>query len=342
LAGCAGRPNLDLGDPLDMADATGPARLWGRDLGRAIEVAPVAARGTLLCATTDAKLWRLALKDGAERWKCKLYSSPVASPLVCGSTVVVATDAPRYIVEGVDLETGKVLWKEPFAFPAAPVAFDTVLVVAARGGRIVRMDAATGARRWEARLPGAGWKPPVVRPAEGCVLVPVRPDSLVALDLATGKRVWGRSLGGLPWLAAGGDPLAALTEAGELWLLDPVSGEPISRRNLDGAPAGPPVVFGGSVFVALREGRLLSLRAADLETVWSRVMAPPLVTPPVADGDGVAQAGPLGVVVAIGADGQPGATYHHPELIVAAPLLHGDLLISGGAKGTLIAYRRTP
>jgi len=48
------------------------------------------------------------------------------------------------------------------------------------------------------------------------------------------------------------------------------------------------------------------------------------------------------ISLAIGADGQPSATYHHPELIVAAPLLHGDLLIAGGAKGTLIAFRRTP
>jgi outer membrane protein assembly factor BamB len=182
----------------------------------------------------------------------------------------------------------------------------------------------------------------VVRAGEGRVLVPVRPDSLVALDLATGKRVWGRSLGGLPWLAAGGDPFAALTEAGELWLLDPASGEPIARRVLGGVPAGPPVMFDGSVFVALREGRLLSLRVADLETDWSRMLAPPLVTPPVADGNGVAQAGPLGIVVAIGAYGQPGATYHHPELIVAEPLLHGDLLLAGGARGTLIAFRRTP
>ncbi len=340
LAGCAGRPDLELRDPLGMPDATGPARVWSRDLGRALEHPPVVARGTLLAATTDGKLWRLALDDGAERWKCKLFSSPMASPLVCGSTVVVATDAPRYIVEGVDLETGEVLWKESFAFPAVPAAADTALVVVARGGRIVRLDAATGARRWEARLPGAGWRPPVVRPAEGSVLVPVRPDSLVALDLATGKRVWGRSLGGLPWLAPSGDPFAALTETGELMLLDPLTGEPIARRDLGGAPAGPPIVFGESVSVALRDGRLLRLRAAGLEIVWSRALASPLVTPPAPDGDGVVQACPRGTLAAVGADGQPGATYHHSELLLAAPLVLGDFLVAGGAKGTLIVYRR--
>ncbi len=326
-----------------MADATGPARLWVRDLGRAIEVTPVAVKGTLLAATTDGKLWRLAVEDGAERWKCKLYSSPTASPLVCGSTVVVATDAPRYIVEGVDLETGEVLWKEPFAFPALPAAFDTVLVVVARGGRIVRLDAATGARRWEARLPGAGWKPPVVRAAEGRVLVPVRPDSLIALDLATGKRAWGVSLGALPWPGAERRSVRRADRGGRAPA--PRSGERRADRPAgSGRHAGRAAGRVRRIGCPSRCATVVSccLRIGDLETVWSRALAPPLVTPPVADGDGVVEAGPLGIVIAIGADGQPGATYHHPELILAAPLVLGDILIAGGAKGTLIAYRREP
>jgi outer membrane protein assembly factor BamB len=331
---------MDTGASLIGAGPELTRTLWQRDLGRALESPPGWVDGTWVTAPAEGALVRLDGATGREIWKSKLPATPVGSPFVSGDVVVVVTDAPAGAVLGYRLADGEKLWTWNRALGMG-ARRDSVFVLAARGGRVVRIDPETGAERWTARCPGAGWKPPcIVRDA---VVVPVRPDSLVALSLADGKRVWGQRVGAWPATAATDGLLLAVTDDSTAVLLHAESGVVITRRSLASLSAGPPVWDGDRVFVSLRKGTVLALDGNTLETLWARDLDPPLVSPPFPSGNRVLQSGPRGLVYALdGGTGESVGVYRHPEPLVVSPAGADDLLAVGGDDGTLVVYRREP
>jgi outer membrane protein assembly factor BamB len=108
-------------------------------------------------------------------------------------------------------------------------------------------------------------------------------------------------------------------------------------------PAGPPVVSGDTVFVAVRSGVLYALDPFDLNVIWKQELDPPLVAGPLVHDGMVLQAAPRGHV--IGLDSRTGeiiGVLNHPEIVVSAPRVEGRSLAVGGTKGTLAVYRRDP
>ncbi len=340
LAGCAGPAALDTGEPLVDAHRPRPAAVWERDVGRQVEFAPVPAGDTWLLAVTDKALWRMRGEDGTVLWRRKLPASPTSSPVLCDSTVVVATDVPSEHVLGIALADGEVRWKRPFGL-GLPAGEDTVLIVAARGGQVARLDPASGEPVWRARRRGAGWRAPALRIAEGLVLVPVRRDSVAAIRLADGGPAWSVAVGPWPRISAGTGPAVVATDDSVLTVIDPADGSLGARRDLGSMTAGAPVVRGDTVAVALRNGTVLLLRLPSLETIWSRELEPPLVAAPCFKEGTVLQPGARGIVHGFrAADGSPAGAWYHPERILAPPGLESDLLLISGERGMVAVYRR--
>jgi outer membrane protein assembly factor BamB len=305
-----------------------------------MESPPVWVDGSWVAAPVEGALYRLDGATGREIWKSKLPSTPIGSPFVTGGTVIVVTDAPAGAVAGYRLADGKRLWTWDRALGMGACR-DSVFVLAARGGRVVRLDPETGAEVWTVRCRGAGWTPPLI--ARDVVAVPVRPDSLVALAVADGKRVWGQRVGAWPVSAITDGLLLAVTDDSTAVLLHAESGVVITRRSLASLPAGPAVWDGDRVFLSLRKGTVLALSGSTLETQWERDLDPPLVSPPFAAGKRVLQSGPRGLVYALDAGtGESVGVYRHPEPLVMSPAGTPDLLAVGGDDGTLVVYRREP
>ena len=64
-----------------------------------------------------------------------------------------------------------------------------MLILAARGGRLIRLDPESGEEIWEVMETGAGWSPPVLLRDRDLVVVPIRPDSVIARRIDDGERV---------------------------------------------------------------------------------------------------------------------------------------------------------
>lgn len=337
---CGGPRPLDTGASLLEGGPELTRTVWQRDLGRALETAAVWTDGSWVVAATEGALYRLDGETGNAVWKSKLPATPIGAPHVVGDVVIVVTDAPEGETVACGLKDGERIWTWKRAL-AVGASTDSVFVLAARGGRVVRLDPQTGTERWTARHPGAGWTAPLV--FRDRVVVPVRPDSLVALSLAGGRRIWGQRVGAWPVLAEAGGRLLAVTGDSAAVLVDSETGVVLARRSLGSMPAGPPVWDGGNALVSLRRGTVLALAGTTLETRWARDLDPPLVSPPHVSGTRVFQAGPRGLVYALdGSTGESVGVYRHPERLVGPPATAGDLLAVGGDEGTLVVYRREP
>ena len=175
----------------------------------------VAGDKLVITAFDDGRLYTLAYRfnDGAEAWRAEApfkqlepYQRTEGSP----ATATPATDGKRIVTYfgscGLfcyDL-TGKTLWKSEMA-PAAtggdfgsgvsPIIADGLVVLVRdekKEARIIALDAATGARKWEqARLPATSYCTPVEWNApNGKQIVAAGHARMVGYDLKTGGEKW--------------------------------------------------------------------------------------------------------------------------------------------------------
>lgn len=92
----------------------------------------------------------------AVAWKFQAGGPIESSPLIIGSTVVLASKDG--VVHGIDLATGVQRWSTTLHAAVAsssPVFVDGLLVVGDLGGTVHALDPATGAERWATSVDGA-------------------------------------------------------------------------------------------------------------------------------------------------------------------------------------------
>jgi outer membrane protein assembly factor BamB len=251
----------------------------------------------------------------------------------------VTTDTPKGEIVGYRLEDGEEIWKLAW-YLAIPARDRHALVVAARGGDVLRIDPETGEPRWEVVLSGAGWRRPVIHNQQR-VLVPVRPDSLIALDLETGDRQWGSRVGAWPRVAVGSRYAVVTTDDSLLVVLDAIEGTEIARRRLSSVAAG--VSPGDTTFVTQRDGRVLAYRLPDLDLLWMRELDPPLVSPARVQDGILFLCGAAGIVHQLASvDGVSLGQVRHSEVLLAPAVVTSREIAVVGDRGTLAVFRREP
>jgi outer membrane protein assembly factor BamB len=338
LAACSTHPRLESGDPLIEAETPGQHEVWRRDVGRALQLTPVAVGEDWIIAPTEGSLMRLRGKDGGEMWRRKLRAGAASTPVVCQDMVIVSTDQSQAEVLGISLKDGTVKWRWGRSFGYL-TALDSLVVFSGRGGRVVGLDPHTGTVKWEHSRPGSGWRPPAVDINRGFVFVSIRPDSVLALR-ADGTELWIRKVGHWPHLAPTSQGLIVSTDDSTLLRLDAETGEERAHRALGAIAAGDPVARDGVIHVALRNGALLAVDAETLSDRWTLRFEPPLVSAPLVGADVIAQSGTRGRIYLVSETGAPVDTLRHPEALEATPAGMSDRLAVGGMGGTLILFRK--
>lgn len=238
----------DRGDDVEVWNlgADGATLAWAGHPGGTIVA--VASVGDLVVATTSQR--RVVAYDGAGR---RLWSTAV-DELVLAAPVTAVTRR---------------------AGTAADVPVD--VVVATRGGTVVRLDGATGAREWSRSL-GADARGALVAAGDALLIADER-ERITALDPATGAVLWRRDVGLVDRLAVGprspgsrdgaargGSVIAAITADGAVILLAD-DGRGLSEFPLRGLATGLAVVEG--IVVALTDERLVAIDATTQQTLWS-------------------------------------------------------------------------
>ena len=110
-------------------------------------------------------------------------------------------------------------------------------------------------------------------------LVAAMGDEIVSTDNKTGKTRWKRKIDGdmaklggalVTAPAAAGDAIFVGTTAGEVWRLNPKSGEVEQRWTVGGPVRSQPVIEGGWIYVGTENGRLVGIDTKNPEfTGWA-------------------------------------------------------------------------
>jgi outer membrane protein assembly factor BamB len=157
---------------------------------------------------------------------------------------------------------------------------DGTLYSAARGGKVVAIDPASGRARWSADTkldlsagPGAGG---------GLVVVGTNDGDVVALEQANGKKRWSVKVSSevlaAPLIA--GDRVVVRTVDGRLRALSAADGkelwsaeEPVPRLSLRGT--APPVLSGDAVLCGFDSGKVLAVSLANGDVLWQSQVSTP-------------------------------------------------------------------
>ncbi len=187
-------------------DATNGRQLWKTNLNEVVKSAPTYAGGLVL-ANASATTYALDARTGMVRWRFHEAGSgwpTSAAPTVQGNLVYVA-QGTRPIVYALDLTTGKQVWAYELAATndvrliSTPVMIGQNVVVGTWDGRLLALNAATGALSWtyniNAALPRgmpADGIAGSAAAANGVVYIGTYDGDVIALDAITGRLQWAR------------------------------------------------------------------------------------------------------------------------------------------------------
>ena len=230
---------------LHALDVASGRELWRLATADIMTATPAVWRDLVVFADYAGKVQAVEAKDGKPRWS---YDArlPVAGDLVVDDAGRVFVGSRTYDLIALDAATGKELWKHYYWFSwieSPPVVRGTTVYTGSSDGvGVYAIDAATGARRWKARVPGWAWARTavderlVVAGTVGYGAWPgVRSGSLVGID---------RQSGALRWLH-----------------VDPPPPEVVAKKAEWGFAAGP-VLVGNTVFAADLSGRVFAIDGA--------------------------------------------------------------------------------
>jgi outer membrane protein assembly factor BamB len=138
------------------------------------------------------------------RYATKMAKGPNATPLVAGNRLF--TFGITGVLTAWDAATGRLRWRKDFSktvdtsklfcgTSASPLLLDNRVVVQigsdVYGGKILALDPANGATKWEWRGHGPGYASPVVFDIAGKMqIVTMTDSSIVGLDVKTGNQLW--------------------------------------------------------------------------------------------------------------------------------------------------------
>ncbi|MBQ0719071.1 MAG: outer membrane protein assembly factor BamB [Gammaproteobacteria bacterium] len=269
-------------------------RLWRTDLDISLSGGVGFGAGLVVVGTAKGELIALDATTGEERWRVTLSSEILSAPAAQGDLLVAQTQDGK--VYGLSVASGEEIWRYSVEVPvltlrgtAGPLVTPRMVITGFANGKLVALNAATGALLWEAKLATGEGKSELEKMVD--VNSPIMGNEVVyatsyqgragAFSRGTGRELWAQKSSSYHPPAFGlGRLFVADTEGQVLRLRS--SGGRAEWTNTDLLRRGltPPLAVGGYVLVADSEGFLHALSQAD-GVIGGRVKV---------DGDGVAVA----------------------------------------------------
>jgi outer membrane protein assembly factor BamB len=263
-------------------DAASGEVVWSTELAAPVRAAPTLAGRYVVVLTADNQTFALDAVDGTVVWTHQGFAEPSAllggpSPAATGGLTVVPYSSGE--VFGLVLETGEPVWLDAVQRPRRTAAVGSIadiqaspviepggrVIVAGHGGEIAAIAADSGNRVWDQRL--AASEMPWV--AGGEIFAVSTQGDVVNLDLETGGIRWATQLPRFrvpddpetdriyhagPVLA--GERVLVVGSLGDLWSLEPSSGELLGSTAIPDGVTLAPVVADGRLIVVDDGGTL--------------------------------------------------------------------------------------
>lgn len=248
-------------------------RIWERNIGVPIRVAPALANDRLFVLTVEGKLYCLSTIDGAELWVVRGLPQQAnlglnAGPSVDGDVVVVPYSSGDVVA--LRMSDGGGMWSESLSRSrttsqlasmsdaARPVIDNGTVFAVGHGGRMVATVLKTGERLWSITVPGI--QPPYV--AGDSVFVVDTSGVLMAINRKDGRTQWTTKL---PGSTAWAGPILANgilwlgSKEGQLTGVEAATGRVTGQMSVGGPVYIPPVVAQGKMFVLTDDAKLVAL-----------------------------------------------------------------------------------
>lgn len=240
--------------------------LWQADVGGQVEVTPAYGHGIVVAALMGHRgsVAGLDASDGTVLWTRAVPGAISSSPSISGGTVYVGyAKAQGYGAVALKLVSGKQRWRwttpvSTYGLVSSPATDGSSVFFSVDGGtRVVSLDAATGAVRWDETLDsGNGWT------LDG-LMVSVQGDRVFAGDVA-----------------------------GNLYALDAATGTVVWRQFLDADGVWRPIATTPrALFVMTDDQHLFSVSTEDGSTLWTFTSRAHYLSPGVAVANGVVYLG---------------------------------------------------
>lgn len=268
-------------------DASSGEELWLQKLGATGTGAPVVSNGLVYLVAGDSTAWAIEADSGRIRWQIdglqdqdNVQGGP--APALTDGLVLFAYGSGE--VQATFREGGLRLWSAAIVgerrgivaskisdITADPVVSNGQVFVGTHSGRLVALNAGSGARNWTLRM---GALAPVW-PAGDSIFAVNDLNQLVRIDASSGEVIWTQNLPGFvptrrttrraaihahhgPILAGG--RLLVASDDGFVRAFDPASGEMVQQISVPGGATAAPVVAGGTLYVVSAKGTLHAFR----------------------------------------------------------------------------------
>ncbi|HKW60640.1 MAG TPA: PQQ-binding-like beta-propeller repeat protein [Candidatus Dormibacteraeota bacterium] len=357
---------------------------WRARLQGAVDGTPATANGTVFAGSAGGELAAFDERTGTTVWSRRGLGAISDSPAVDNSRVYAGTLSGHVLA--FDARDGATLWDwtgpPNAAMWSSPVIYRDIVLIGVASpygdtplvpGRVVALDAATGAERWTMCLlagcaPGDGVWSTVTIDAAGTAFVGIgNPgDGLLAFDPVSGRRNWLRSLyadsgrdfdvGARPVVVNSGarELVVVASVEGTLFGLDATTGDIVwSRKLVEGSAVhgliASPAYDGTNLYVASASPPfgVFAVRPADGAVVWRHGTDRPIYSAPAVSGGKLvfgtgAAFGDLraGAVLELATgDGHEIARLDVYSAVRGGPAVSGDLAIAGDYAGEILAVR---
>ena len=216
-----------------------------------------------LFAGNAAGLMAINPEDGAVLWKIKLgnhWISSYSSPSLKNGRLVLGAMWDRQNLYALDAVSGERLWD--FRIPGAhgaPLLTEETVYVGTSGGDLVAVSLETGQEKWRHNL-GDGWSPTTPTAFDSLIIAGSGDGRMVAVSRVTGKPVWEFQCGE------------------SIFVFSPY-------RTRQQALTGSPVVTGSVVWFGATDGFLYALNAANGALRWKYNLGVPVLSTPSVAGN---------------------------------------------------------
>ncbi|HET8900191.1 MAG TPA: outer membrane protein assembly factor BamB [Rhodanobacteraceae bacterium] len=249
-------------------------------------IKPPHALSEITASVPVEELWNARIGRGAH------HSGVRMRPAVADGRVYAASIDGE--IAAFDAATGRTLWRQQRqwrdtgdrGYSGGPSVLGDALAIGTRDGKLLLLNATTGAQQWEAKLGSSIISAPVF--ADGLVLARTEDGNITALKQTDGSRAWRYDRGIVPALSLRGNggltvrqgvvffgsddgKLVAirLDNGSPLWEHVAASGEGRTEIQQLADADGTPLVQGTTVYLGGYQGDLIAVEGPTGRPLWS-------------------------------------------------------------------------
>lgn len=190
---------------------------WDIELDTDISGGVGVYENSLFLGGSDGSVLKLDAATGAQQWSARVTGEVLAAPQGDGRVVVAQTYDGK--LSGFDFETGNKLWTYDSNVPvltirgtSTPILRDGVVYAGFANGRVLALDAATGATEWEVRVAISQGRSEIERIVDvdgtmeiagGELYAASYQGRVVAIDVAGGRKLWQQNVSSFSGVSQG-------------------------------------------------------------------------------------------------------------------------------------------